>query len=80
MILTCSLNRTNHYSLSTIVLNSRDFQVKLWLPKKRIPINELTITKTVHKCMYWYNLTKAKTRFKKPKDTSGVELLDFENF
>ena len=30
--------------------------------------------------MYWYDLTKAKNRFKKPKDTSGMELLDFENF
>ena len=24
--------------------------------------------------------TKAKNQFKKPKDMSGVELLDFENF
>ena len=32
-------------------------------------------TKTVHKC----NLTKAKNH-KKPQDTSGVELSDFENF
>ena len=30
--------------------------------------------------MYWYSLTKAKNRFKKPKDTPGVKLLDFENF
>ena len=30
--------------------------------------------------MYWYNLTKAKNRFKKPKDPSGVKLSDFENF
>ena len=30
--------------------------------------------------MYWYNLTQAKNQFKKPKDTSGMELLDFENF
>ena len=29
--------------------------------------------------MYWYNSTKAKNRFKKSKDTSGVELLDIEN-
>ena len=27
-----------------------------------------------------YILTKAKNGFKKPKDTSGVELLNFENF
>ena len=30
--------------------------------------------------MYWYNLTRAKNRFKKPKDKFGMELLDFENF
>ena len=30
--------------------------------------------------MYWYNLAKPKNRFKKPKDTSGVELWNFENF
>ena len=30
--------------------------------------------------MYWYNLTKAKSQFKKPTDTFGVELSDFENF
>ena len=29
---------------------------------------------------HWYNLTKDKNQFKKPKDTSGVELLDFDNF
>ena len=28
--------------------------------------------------MYWYNLIKAKNQFKKPKEASGVELLDFE--
>ena len=28
--------------------------------------------------MYWYNLIKAKNRFKKPKEASRVELLDFE--
>ena len=28
--------------------------------------------------MYWYNLTEAKNRFKMPKDTSGVELLNFK--
>ena len=27
-----------------------------------------------------YNLTKANNRFKKPKDTSGMDLLDFEFF
>ena len=30
--------------------------------------------------MYWYNLTKAKNQFQKPKDMSGMELSDFENF
>ena len=30
--------------------------------------------------MYWYNFTKAKNQFRKPKDTFGVELSDFENF
>ena len=39
-----------------------------------------TISKTIHIYIYWYNLTKAKHQFKKPKDTFGVELSDFENF
>ena len=30
--------------------------------------------------MCWYNLTKAKNQFKKPKDMPGAELSDFENF
>ena len=63
-------------SLSTVVLNSRDCQGKIWLPKNA-PQKNNTITKNCPS-MYWYNLTKAKNRFKKPKDTSGVELLDFE--
>ena len=29
--------------------------------------------------MYWYNLTKAKNQFKKPKELYRVELVDFEN-
>ena len=30
--------------------------------------------------MHWYNLNKAKNRFKRPKDTSVAELWNFENF
>ena len=28
--------------------------------------------------MYWHNFTNAKNQLKKPKDMSGVELLDFK--
>ena len=53
MWLSCCAKPQN-ISLSTVVLNSRDCQGKLWLPKKHIPKNNLkTIPspKTVYKCI-----------------------------